>query len=271
MVRRRPSRSRSAAWPGRARCRQLAADLRGQQLVQHVRRRQLELHVVRRRRARETCGCGTPRPAATRRSPARTSSCAAGRRPSARPAASPMMPRDSTNAFLCGHMFCEAYHSPRLAKLNTAICDLPYLIVAPPSIGKSSTVPTRTHASLRARPRLCVDSACRPSQHAETAPATRTRSASRPAGVWPRSGTISMHDSVSSRVDELPEPASAFRDRGPRPPIRTGRCRPAGCIIASSSAAMPSLSWMTTSRRWSMPPSSFSQPDRRARQPVGRR
>ena len=33
---------------------------------------------------------------------------------------------------------------------------------------------------------------------------------------------------------------------------------------------MPSLSWTTTSRMWSRPPSSFSQPDGRARQPVGR-
>mgnify|MGYP001228954328 CR=1 FL=1 len=31
------------------------------------------------------------------------------------------MPRESTNAFLCGHMFWQAYHSPRLEKLNTAI------------------------------------------------------------------------------------------------------------------------------------------------------
>src|SRR5262249_7580175 len=58
---------------------------------------------------------------------------------------SPIMPRDSTNSRRCGHMFCEAYHSPRLATLNTAICVLPYLLVAPPSFGKFHTLPTCTH------------------------------------------------------------------------------------------------------------------------------
>ena len=60
------------------------------------------------------------------------------------PPASPTMPRERTNAFLWGHICWQAYHSPRLAKLNTASCVLPYLIVAPPSNGKSSTWPTGT-------------------------------------------------------------------------------------------------------------------------------
>src|SRR5262245_56868979 len=42
-------------------------------------------------------------------------------------------------------MFCVAYHSPRLAKLKTAICVLPYLMVAPPSCGKFQVLPTLTH------------------------------------------------------------------------------------------------------------------------------
>src|SRR5579875_613248 len=41
-------------------------------------------------------------------------------------------------------MFCVAYHSPRLVKLNTAICVLLYLTAAPPSGGKSQTLPTNT-------------------------------------------------------------------------------------------------------------------------------
>src|SRR4051812_22982922 len=57
---------------------------------------------------------------------------------------SPIMPRDRTNSRRCGHMFCVAYHSPRLAKLKTAICVLPYLMVAPPSAGKSHALPTCT-------------------------------------------------------------------------------------------------------------------------------
>src|SRR5687767_1415198 len=39
----------------------------------------------------------------------------------------PTMPRERTKARLCGHMFWQAYHSPRLEKLKTAICALPYL------------------------------------------------------------------------------------------------------------------------------------------------
>src|SRR5687767_2775412 len=60
------------------------------------------------------------------------------------PAASPTIPRERTKAFLCGHMFCVAYHPPREAKLKTAICTCPCLIVAPPSLGKSQTLPTWT-------------------------------------------------------------------------------------------------------------------------------
>src|SRR5262249_42475003 len=55
---------------------------------------------------------------------------------------SPIMPRARTNSRRCGHMFCVAYHSPRLAKLKTATCVLPCLTATPPSRGKSHTLPT---------------------------------------------------------------------------------------------------------------------------------
>ena len=161
--------------------RQLAADLRRHHGIEHFGRRQLDVDLVRPRPSPGTSNAvllALQRLAAFR---ARTSSCAAGRRPSARSPASPTMPRDRTNAFLCGHMFCVAYHSPRLAKLNTAICDLPYLTVAPPSMREVVRVADRRPSAAPARPAARV----RPAsgrRACETAPATRTRSASRPAG-----------------------------------------------------------------------------------------
>ena len=108
------------------------------------------------------------------------------------PPASPRMPRDSTKAFLCGHICWLAYHSPRLLKLNTAICTPPYLTVAPPSGGKSSAVPTFTQA--RSLP---------PSPLAKRSSTSiwcnDTASVGQSAGrCWPRSATISMVGSVAS-------------------------------------------------------------------------
>ena len=67
-----------------------------------------------------------------------------------------MMPRERTNARLCGHMFWQAYHSPRLVKWKTAICTLPYLIAAPPFVRKVvDRCRPLTHCGLASRVVAC--------------------------------------------------------------------------------------------------------------------
>jgi len=58
----------------------------------------------------------------------------------------PMIPRDKTKAFFVGTHVLAGVPLARLEKLKTAICPLPYLIAAPPSLGKSATAPTLTHS-----------------------------------------------------------------------------------------------------------------------------
>mmetsp|Transcript_22593 Transcript_22593/g.34071 ORF Transcript_22593/g.34071 Transcript_22593/m.34071 type:complete len:213 (+) Transcript_22593:299-937(+) len=85
---------------------------------------------------------GSSRPAPVRRS--KVFLCSGQATLGASPAV-PMMPSERTGARMCGQTFCVQYHSPRLAKLKTASWVSPQSTAAPPSSGKSSTVPTRSH------------------------------------------------------------------------------------------------------------------------------
>src|SRR5690606_1761985 len=60
----------------------------------------------------------------------------------------PIMPRLSAICCLCGHRFCEAYHSPRRAKWNSAICSSRYLTQTPPLAGTSSILQARNQVIL---------------------------------------------------------------------------------------------------------------------------
>ena len=162
------------------------------------------------------------------------------------------MPRDNTKAFLCGHICWLAYHSPRLLKLNTAICTSPYLIVAPPSGGKSLSPPTLTQAR----------SALAPASFASRSSASICRSDTVSPGQsagrrWPRSEMISIVGSVSSvftncrnsrrLAGSLTASAHSQRYESTR-----------NCILASSSSQRPRLSSMMTLRNCSTPPAIFS-------------
>src|ERR1051325_3788914 len=98
-------------------------------------------------------------------------------------------------------MFCVAYHSPRLVKLKTAICVLPYLMVAPPSLGKFQVFPTGTHRGAGGSPARFGVCAGEPRAPRNVTSPTGTNEPFHAAGCFcSRSFTNSIVGSVSSEL-----------------------------------------------------------------------